>query len=83
MGRKLRELFGRSSLTASIGTHPGVWSLERLRQESIDEWNFIEAMSPDGADLKDLRKSWERSLKDGTLFEYNPIFYALGSRAAR
>jgi SAM-dependent methyltransferase len=82
MGRKLRGLFRRSGLTANVGTHPGVWSLERLRQESMDEWNFVKAMSLDGEDLSDLKKNWDSSLEEGTLFQYNPIFYALGSRAA-
>jgi len=66
-----------------VGTHPGVWSLEKLRQESRDEWSFVEEMFPDGVDFSDLKTRWERSLKEGTLFQYNPIFYALGSKAAR
>jgi ubiquinone/menaquinone biosynthesis C-methylase UbiE len=82
IGRKLRELYRRIGLMVEVGTHPGVWSLERLRQESKDEWNFVEEMVPDGVDISDLKTRWERSLKKGTLFQYSPIFYALGSKTA-
>jgi SAM-dependent methyltransferase len=83
MGRQLRELFRRCGLAVEVGIHPGVWSLERLRQEFGDEWSFIESMSPRGANVDELKSCGERALREGSLFQFNPIFYALGSKAAR
>ena len=83
MGRKLRGLFQRCGLFVDVGIHPGVWSLERLGLEFEDEWSFVRSTCPEGRqeELAGLKKSWERALAEGTLFQFNPIFYALGSRA--
>lgn len=83
IGRKLRSLFRGSGLSVEVGIHPGIWSLERLGREFEDEWKFVEAASPDKrrAELEALKSSWQRALGEGSLFQFNPIFYALGSRA--
>ena len=82
MGRRLREIYRRCGLNVEIGVHPGTWSLERLRQEYRDEWNFVENHSRGlGRDeLAAIKRDWERALKTGTLFQYNPIFCAIGEK---
>ncbi len=80
MGRKLRSLFSERGIQAEIGIHPGIWSLERLRAESDSEWEWAKGMVGDaanGARMAYLREVWDRALEDGTLFQHNPIFYAL------
>jgi SAM-dependent methyltransferase len=83
IGRKLRALFQECGLVAEIGVHPGVWDIQRLRDESADEWAFIENAAQDGSSgtLDRLRSAWDEALAMGTLFQYNPVFYALGKRA--
>ncbi len=80
IGRKLRDLFRRNGLSVRIGVHSGVWSIDRLRQEQRDEWEFVRSLATDlpedELDLIDSR--WRRALRDGSLLQFNPIFYALG-----
>ncbi len=85
IGRKLRELLLRGGLRVEIGAHGGVWSLERLGQEFEDEWRYVEEITADPSeeDLEGLRKAWRTALDEGTLFQYSPIFYALGRKPAR
>ena len=83
MGRKLRALMTGQGLKVEMGTHPGVWDTDRLEQEMEGEWSFIEDFTkgrvPDER-LKQLRSAWDKALEKGTLFQYNPIFYALGQK---
>jgi SAM-dependent methyltransferase len=78
MGRKLRSLLaGRGRV--EIGTYPGTWSLDRLRAESASEWRWAEEMVGKGMEterMARLRSVWDQALEEGTLFQYNPIFYA-------
>jgi SAM-dependent methyltransferase len=80
MGRKLRSLFSELGMEAEIGIHPGAWSLERLRAESEAEWEWAKGMVGDAPEdrMRHLRGVWDRALAEGTLFQHNPIFYALG-----
>jgi SAM-dependent methyltransferase len=82
MGRRLRSLFSERGMDAEIGVHPGVWSLQRLREESEAEWTWARGMVGDGEEvrLERLRGTWDRALGEGTLFQYNPIFYALARK---
>ena len=83
IGRKLRSLFSACGLEAEIGVHPGVWGLERLRQEGEEEVRAIEnALGPamDGAEKKQLKATWERACRQGSLFQFNPIFYAFAQK---
>ena len=79
MGRKLRSLLaGRGQV--ETGTYPGTWSLERLRAESASEWRWAEEMVGEGVEaerMTRLRSVWDQALEEGTLYQYNPIFYAL------
>lgn len=84
MGRRLREVYLWAGMPAEIGVHPGVWDVERLRQEFPDEWSFVEraAAEADAGRMARLRGSWESALDAGTLFSFNPVFYALGRKRA-
>jgi SAM-dependent methyltransferase len=83
MGRKLRAVFERAGMSAEIGVHPGIWSVDRLSSELTEEWHNlvkISGLGPDDADLKRLERAWERASMDGILFQYSPIFYALARK---
>jgi SAM-dependent methyltransferase len=83
MGRKLRAVFERAGMAAEVGAHPGVWSMDQLSSERVEEWRnlvHISGLGPDDADLKRLELAWERALMDGILFQYSPIFYALAKK---
>jgi SAM-dependent methyltransferase len=83
MGRKLRAVFDRAGMVAEVGVHPGVWSMDQLSSERVEEWRNlvqISGLGPDDADLKRLELAWQRALMDGILFQYSPIFYALARK---
>ena len=82
MGRRLRDVFTRSGLRVEVGVHPGVWDVERDRDELEGEWRAFEqqARGPSLEAMEALRKDWHDALANGTLLQYNPIFYALGRR---
>ncbi|MDD1773570.1 MAG: class I SAM-dependent methyltransferase, partial [Methanomassiliicoccales archaeon] len=83
VGRRMRSFFKECGLEAKIGIHPGVWDLERLRLESIDEWRWVEqtvGQRVDDLRLGRLKGVWERALDAGTLFQFNPVFYAIARK---
>lgn len=82
MGRKLRELFRRCGLSVELGVHPGVWDINQLGQEFDDEWRFVEVTATEAPkeELWHLKDAWRKAISAGTLFQYNPIFYAIGCK---
>jgi SAM-dependent methyltransferase len=83
IGRKLRSVFRSCGLEAKIGVHPGVWNIDRLRAESDDEWKWVEMTTGrDNRDksLRNAKAIWEDALHNGTLFQFNPIFYAVARK---
>lgn len=83
IGRKLRSVFKASGLDADIGVHPGIWGIDKLREESEDEWRYLELTAKDagkGAELARLRPVWDKAVSDGTLFQHNPVFYAFARK---
>lgn len=83
IGRRLRGLFKDAGMESEIGVHTGVWGIDRLKVESEDEWLYFESIvkSEKNRDrLKELRRIWERALVAGTLFQFNPIFYAIAQK---
>ena len=42
IGRKLRSVFEACGLEAEVGVHPGVWGIDKLRDESEAEWRYLE-----------------------------------------
>jgi SAM-dependent methyltransferase len=84
IGRKVGQMMEKAGLEVEIGTHPGAWSPEQLRSEAKDEWDSIfsavkERASP--VEIERARSAWGRSLADGSLFLFNPVFYAIGRKA--
>jgi SAM-dependent methyltransferase len=80
IGRKLRHLFRRCSMEAEIGVHPGVWAIERLGKEFDDEWRLVSELAGPEADIQPHYEAWKTALANGTLFQYNPVFYALARK---
>ena len=83
IGRKLRSLFRTCGLDADIGIHPGVWGIDKLREESDAEWRYLELTAQsndDKAKLDELRPLWDQALKDGSMFQFNPVFYAFARK---
>ena len=83
VGRKLRSFFNRNELVTDIGVHQGVWGIDMLRHQSDQEWAGIERAAGRYIDAAELRKGkevWQRYLDAGDLFQFNPIFYALGRK---
>lgn len=80
IGRRLRELYSKCGIAAEVGIHPGVWEIEKLDREFEDEWRTLRAFSPwaPETELKRLKGVWQEALDQGSLFQYNPIFYAIG-----
>jgi len=80
IGRKLRDVFNNCGLEPEISIHPGVWDIDRLREEAEAEWDFVRMTAGDSADsetLGRLKESWDKALAAGTLMQFNPVFYAL------
>ena len=81
VGRKLSGLFRKHDLRMELGVHPGVWGPEVLANESDGEWNWLRMTIGSKSDeLEHYREHWDNALKDGTLFQFNPVFYALGKK---
>jgi SAM-dependent methyltransferase len=83
VGRKMRSLFRECGLEAKIGIHSGVWGIEKLRLESDDEWCWVEmtlGRRVDDRRLRELTEVWDRALEARTLFQFNPVFYAIARK---
>ena len=83
IGRKLRSLFRTCGLDADIGIHPGVWGIDKLREESDAEWRYLELTAQsndDKAKLDELRPLWDQAMKNGSMFQFNPVFYAFARK---
>jgi len=84
IGRKLPNLFSEAGLRAEVGVHPGVWDIERLKREQAGEWRWVETSARLGGIGKDrleaYRGKWLEALDRGTLFQFNPVFYALARK---
>lgn len=79
-GRKLNAYFTRCGLEPEVGVSPGVWSIGRLREESEREWEWVVRTVGTRPELPRLKDEWDRSLAEGTMFQFNPIFYALARK---
>ncbi|HEX7391363.1 MAG TPA: methyltransferase domain-containing protein [Thermoplasmata archaeon] len=83
IGRKLRSVYSQCGLESDIGIHPGIWSIDKLKEESADEWRYIEmtvAPGRKGEELAEAKRAWYDALEKGSLFQFNPIFYAFGKK---
>ncbi len=84
IGRKLRSVFSKVGLSAEVGAHLGVWGIEKLREETPGEWKWIQMTAAPTFDsklqLERIRSEWDKALGDGSLFQFNPVFYALAKK---
>lgn len=87
MGRKLRALFVRAGLDASVGLlNPRVPSCEDDLETYRAERSMYRKMLLYSGVLQKAVEAWEAeyvaSLEDGTQFNWLPMFYATGRKAA-
>ncbi|MDO9537025.1 MAG: class I SAM-dependent methyltransferase [Thermoplasmata archaeon] len=75
IGRKLRSIFSDAGLNAEIGVHHGVWPLEKAGKEILGELEWAEE-SVRG----EMKIVVDEALKNGTLLQYNPVFWAVGRK---
>jgi SAM-dependent methyltransferase len=83
IGRKLGTMLERAGLEVEMGVHSGVWSPGQLKNEAKAEWDSIVRSVKERAETDVLEKAkaaWDRSLADGSLFLFNPVFYAIGRK---
>jgi len=83
IGRKLAHMMYNAGLEVRSGVHSGIWSPEQLKEEADAEWNSLARAVEGrvGIDALDRsRSAWDRALGDGSLFLYNPVFYAIGRK---
>jgi SAM-dependent methyltransferase len=79
MGRRLQETFVRGGLRPVTGVHANMWSAQQLQEEAKEEWRSL-THSVDQAGLPDVRRAWDEALADGSLVQYNPVFFALARK---
>jgi SAM-dependent methyltransferase len=80
LGRKLRDIFEQAGLKVEIGAHAGVWDLKRLKEEFDDQRRLVRTLAGKSPKLDAIEAAWKDALDKGTLFHYNPIFYAVGKK---
>lgn len=83
IGRKIGMLMERAGMRAEVGVHSGTWTNERLRDEADAEWDsIVNAVGArvDRGKLDQTRKAWIKALDDRSLFLFNPVFYAIGTK---
>jgi SAM-dependent methyltransferase len=83
IGRKLGAMLEAAGLEVEMGVHPGVWSPAQLRREAGAEWDSIQRAVRETAGegmVQRAKAAWDRASADGTLFLFNPTFYALGRK---
>jgi SAM-dependent methyltransferase len=82
LGRKLTELFRTAGLDPEVGAHPGGWGIGSM-EDGYQEWrNLSQMMDLDEDDRRvtELERAWKEAAANGTLFQYNPIFYAIARK---
>ena len=82
VGRKLTELFRSAGLDPEVGAHPGGWDVG-LPEDGKQEWrNLLQMIDVGPVDRRviDLEQAWKQAVTDGTLFQYNPVFYAFARK---
>jgi SAM-dependent methyltransferase len=83
IGRKLGMLMERAGLEVESGVLSGAWSPKQLREEKEQEWDSIAnavGTRVDEATLNRAKTAWLEASLDRSLFLFNPVFYAIGSK---
>ena len=82
-GRRLGRCMEVAGLKVECGVHSGVWSPSGFQRESEEEWASLAndvAGLVDDRTLSETRAAWDRASADGSLFLFNPVFYAIGRK---
>jgi SAM-dependent methyltransferase len=83
IGRRLRSLYSQAGMTAELGVHMGIWDMDKLREESEEELKWLGA-GESGTHLTEkleaLRIVRNEAHRAGSLFQFNPVFYAIGRK---
>ena len=82
-GRRLGRCMEVAGLKVECGVHSGVWSPSGFLRESEEEWASLAndvAGLVDDRTLSETRAAWDRASADGSLFLFNPVFYAIGRK---
>ncbi|MCE5297304.1 MAG: class I SAM-dependent methyltransferase [Euryarchaeota archaeon] len=83
IGRRLAHMMEMAGLAVDQGVHSGVWSPSQMREEAEAEWSSISKAVGNRADERTMeraRSAWDKALADGSLFLFNPMFYAIGRK---
>jgi SAM-dependent methyltransferase len=83
IGRRLRSLFSQAGMTAELGVHMGIWDLDKLQEESEEEQKRLESGTSAThliEKLDALRVARNEAYRTGSLFQFNPIFYAIARK---
>ena len=82
LGRKLTELFRTAGLDPEVGAHPGGWNIRSPEDGDVEWWNLSQMIDLDMEDRRvtELERAWKEAATNGTLFQYNPIFYAIARK---
>lgn len=83
IGRKIGHMMEIAGLEVETGVHSGVWSPKQMREEAEAEWSSISKAVGNRADKHTItraRSAWDKAVADGSLFLFNPIFYAVGRK---
>ena len=83
VGRKLGMLLVKADLHIEVGVHSGAWSPDQLGDEADAEWNTIADAVRSKIDQETFdraRIAWDKALTDRSLFLFNPVFYAIGTK---
>jgi SAM-dependent methyltransferase len=85
IGRRLRSLYSQAGMTAELGVHMGIWEIDKLLEESEEELKFLAtdtSRTHITEKLKELRVARDEAHSSGSLFQFNPIFYAIGRKSS-
>ena len=79
MGRRLRHIFAKCGLDPIAGVHANMWIGPTPKEETDAEWVSLTS-GTDRESLAELQGVWERAAADGSLVQFNPVFYALARK---
>jgi SAM-dependent methyltransferase len=83
IGRRLRSLYSQAGMTAELGVHMGIWDMDKLLEESEEELKWLgggASATRLAEKLEALRAAQNEAHRTGSLFQFNPIFYAIGRK---
>ena len=85
MGRKVSGIMSQCGMVPAAGTYAGMWAAERMNEESEREWEEIAHLTSDILEhdaMTKIKREWDLAVAEGSLVQYNPVFYALAKKDA-